>query len=65
VKLLDSSPAGGASRLRTARWSVASLSARSKAPGFECVLAEVRTHCWNLLNASVRHLVGSAGELRP
>ena len=65
MKLLDSSPAGGASRLRTARWSVAPLSARSKAPGFECVLAEVRTLCWNLLNAPVRHLVASEGELGP
>ena len=54
MKLLDSSPAGDAIRLRTVHWSVARLSARSKAPDFEFLFAELRTLCWNLLYAFVR-----------
>jgi len=65
VELLDISPSGDAGRLRTVRWSVALLSARSKAPDFEAVFAELRTLCWNLLYAFVRHLGASGGELGP
>jgi hypothetical protein len=57
VKLLDSSPAGDASRLRIVHWSVARLSCRTKEPDFEFVFAELRTPCWNLLYGFVRHLV--------
>jgi hypothetical protein len=54
VKLLDSSPAGDASRLRTVHWSVARLSGRSKEPDFEFLFAELPTSCWNLPYAFVR-----------
>ena len=61
MKLLDSSPAGDASRLRTVHWSVARLSGRSKEPDFEFLFAELRPACWNLLYA----FVPSEGESGP
>jgi hypothetical protein len=50
-------------RSRTAHRSVARLSAGSKAPDFEFVFAELRTLCWNLGGAFVRHLSASEGDL--
>ena len=52
-------------RLRTVHWSVARLSARSKAPDFEFVFAEMRTLCWNLRYELLRHLSASEGDLDP
>jgi hypothetical protein len=65
MKLLDSSPAGDASRLRNVLWNVVRLSARGKAPDFEFVFAGLRTLRWNLRYAFVRHLGASEGALGP
>jgi hypothetical protein len=52
-------------RLGTVHWNVARLSARSKAPDFGFVFAELRTLCLNLLYVFVRHLGASEGVMDP
>ena len=53
--LNQSSPAGGANRFDTTRWSVVLLSAQSQAPGCEEAFAELCRLYWYPLYGFIRH----------
>jgi RNA polymerase sigma-70 factor (ECF subfamily) len=55
VKLEQSSPAGGANRFQTTRWSVVLVSAQSQAPGSKEGFAALCKLYWYPLYAFVRH----------
>jgi RNA polymerase sigma factor (sigma-70 family) len=55
VKLDQSSPAGGANRLQTTRWSIVLASAQSQAPGFKEAFADLCKLYWYPLYAFIRH----------
>jgi RNA polymerase sigma factor (sigma-70 family) len=55
VKRDQSSPAGGANRFLTTRWSVVLVSAQSQAPGCKEALADLCKLYWYPLYAFIRH----------
>jgi RNA polymerase sigma factor (sigma-70 family) len=55
VKLDHSSPAGGANRFHTTRWSLVLVSAQSQAPGSKDAFADLCKLYWYPLYAFIRH----------
>jgi DNA-directed RNA polymerase specialized sigma24 family protein len=55
VKVVQSSPAGGANRFLTTRWSVVLVSAQSQAPGSKGAFADLCKLYWYPLYAFIRH----------
>jgi RNA polymerase sigma factor (sigma-70 family) len=55
VKLDQISPAGGANRFQTTRWSVVLVSAQSQAPGTKNAFADLCKLYWYPLYAFIRH----------
>jgi hypothetical protein len=62
VKRDQSSPAGGANRFLTTRWSVVFVSAQSQAPGSKEAFADLCKLYWYPLYALIRHRGYSQGK---
>jgi RNA polymerase sigma-70 factor (ECF subfamily) len=62
VKVDQSSPAGGANRFLTTRWSVVLVSAQSQAPGSKEAFADLCKLYWYPLYAFIRHREYSAED---